>query len=105
MFDQTTQGTMGQANGGYQYNGYMGGAQPVQQVMNNLTAEEIQELQKQKEQFNLGLTHKESLQAACNHRTPDGTQDSLVYDNETGVARCTICGYEFKPIDPDTFII
>jgi hypothetical protein len=47
------------------------------------------------------LSSKEYLQATCNHRTPDGT-NSLVYDNETGVARCTICGYEFKPIDPDS---
>ena len=98
MFDQTQQQPYGVPMGGYQYNGFP--QQP--KVMNVLSEDEIKELQAQRSQFSLGLTERESKQAACNHRSIDGTSDSLVYDNETGIARCTICGYEFRPIDADT---
>lgn len=99
MFDQTQQ-PMGAAPimPGYQYNGYN---QPLPKVMNVLSEEEIKELQQQRSQFSLGLTEREAKQAACNHRSIDGMQDSLVYDQETGIARCTICGYEFRPIEAD----
>lgn len=93
MFDQTPGMGMGFNYGGIPQN--------QQKIMNNLTAEEIQKLQQQHSQFSLGLTERESLQAACNHRVPDGSDDSLVYDKETGIVRCTICGYEFRPIEPD----
>lgn len=96
MFDQTPNQNPGMPMGGYNYNGYQ---QPVPKVMNNLSQEEIKNLMAQTSQFSLGLTERESLQAACNHRSIDGTQDSLVYDPDTGLARCTICGYEFRPIE------
>jgi hypothetical protein len=95
MFDQTTPNQNFQ--GGYQYNGF--NAQP--KIMNVLNNDEIKKLQQNNSQFQLGLTEKESLQAACNHRAPDGMSDTLVFDQNTGIARCTICGYEFRPIEPD----
>ena len=102
MFDQTiNQGYGAPQMGGYQFNGYQN-QQMVPKVMNVLSNEEIKELQQSTSQFSLGLTKKEILQGACNHRSPDGTQDSLVFDQNTGIARCTICGYEFRPIEADT---
>lgn len=98
MFDQTF-GNPYMNQGGYQFNGMQGGQMP--KINNVLTADEIKELQQQRSQFSLGLTKKESLQAACNHRTPDGMQDTLVFDNVTGMATCTICGYQFRPIEAE----
>lgn len=97
MFDQTTQSNP--YNGQFaQYNGM---PQQSAKVMNVLTAEEMKMLMQQKSEFSLSLTPLESLQAACSHRREDGLQDSLTYDPIKGVARCTICGYEFRPIEPD----
>ena len=102
MFDQTPNynGAYGTPMGGYNYGGFA--PQQMPKVMNNLTADEIKMLQQNRSQFSLGLTERESLQAACNHRSADGTSDSLVFDPDTGIARCTICGYEFRPIEADT---
>ena len=101
MFDQTANQNFGVPQmGGYQFNGYQN--QQVPKVMNTLTNEEIKELQQSASQFTLGLTSKEVLQGACNHRSADGTSDTLVFDQNTGIARCTICGYEFRPIEADT---
>lgn len=97
MFDQTPN-NFGMPQGGYQFNGMPGQAP---KVMNILSDSEIKELQASTQQFSLGLTERESLQAACNHRSADGTQDTLVFDQNTGIARCTICGYEFRPIESD----
>lgn len=88
---------------GYQFNGF-GAPQAQPKVKNLLTAEEIKELMQTGTQFSLGLTQKEVLQSRCNHRSADGTTDTLVFDPNTGIARCTICGYEFKPIDAETSI-
>jgi hypothetical protein len=88
--------------GGYYWNPQQVQAQP--KVMNALTEDEIKQLQQTSNQFSLGLTEKESLQAACTHRVADGSHDSLVFDPVTGVARCTICGYEFRPVDENTDI-
>lgn len=98
MFDQTYGNPYGM-QGGYQFNGMQNGQMP--KIPNVLSAEEIKELQQQSNNFSLGLTKREALQAACNHRTADGMQDTLVYDNVTGVARCTICGYEFRPVEAE----
>lgn len=97
MFDQNQSNFQPQQTAGYQYQGY----QQQPKIMNNLTTEQIQQLQQQRTTFSLGLTERERLQAGCNHRSPDGTSDSLKYDPATGIAQCTICGYEFRPIDPD----
>lgn len=99
MFDQTFGANPYGMQGGYQFNGMQNGQMP--KIPNVLNAEEIKELQQQRSQFSLGLTKKESLQAACNHRTADGMQDTLVYDNVTGLATCTICGYQFRPVEAD----
>lgn len=90
-----------QNQGGYYYNPQ---TVPQQKIPNFLTDEEIKELQQTQDVFRLNLTTRESLQAACNHRTPDGTQDSLLFDPATGTVRCSICGYEFSPIDDTTSI-
>ena len=99
MFDQTQNPQMmPPMMGQYQY-------QPQQQVhkqMNALSAEEIKQLQQERSQFSLGLTTREMLQGSCTHRSIDGMSDSLTYDPVTGVARCSICGYEFKPIEAET---
>lgn len=94
-----------QIGGNYQqpmgyYNGQVVQQQP--KVMNVLSDEEIKQLQQTSNQFSLGLTEKEMLQSACNHRVADGSHDSLVFDPLTGIARCTICGYEFRPVDENT---
>ncbi len=96
MFDAQWQNPM---MGGYQYGGYQ--PQQMPKVMNNLTEEEIKMLQQNRSKFNLGLTEREVLQARCNHRSADGTSDTLTFDPETGIATCTICGYQFRPIEPD----
>lgn len=70
-------------------------------VNNILSADEIDLLQNQGSKFSLGLTNEEMLRAVCNHRSKDGLSDALVYDDVTGVAQCTICGYKFRPIEAD----
>lgn len=84
------------AMGGYAYNGM---AQPVQKFNNPLTPEQIKRLQQKQDQFSLGLTEEEMLRGVCNHRNAEGTGDALVFDPVTGVARCTICGYQFRPVE------
>lgn len=86
---------------GYQYQGI--NPQMVKQ-MNYLSPEEIAELQESQNVFSLGLTQRESLQAACNHRVADGSKDSLIYDANTGEATCQICGYKFRPVSADESI-
>ena len=98
MFDYQYQQ---QPMGGYYYNQQV---VPQQKIPNVLTDEEIKELQQTQDVFRLNLTTREAMQAACNHRLADGTSDSLVFDPTTGTARCTICGYEFTPIDESTSI-
>lgn len=89
----------GMAMGGYQYQGMP--QQPVTKFNNPLNAEQIKKLMQTGEQFTVSITEDQMLRSVCNHRNPEGTGDALVYDQATGVARCQICGYEFKPIDPD----
>ena len=100
MFDANNQGYFG---GGFNnFNGFNG--QQAQPVKNALTDDQIKMLQQQGSTFSLGLTEKDILRAKCTHRAPDGMRDSLVFDPNTGIARCTICGYEFQPLDADTNI-
>ena len=68
-------------------------------VNNNLSAEEIALLRNSGSTFSLQLTQEEMLRAVCNHRSEDGLTDTLVFDPVTGTAKCTICGYEFRPIE------
>lgn len=84
------------------FNGFQG--QQVQPIKNALTDEQIKTLQQTGTSFSLGLTERDVLRAKCTHRQPGGMKDSLVFDPNTGLARCTICGYEFRPIDADTNI-
>lgn len=85
----------GAPTAGFQYTG----ATQVEKHHNVLTPEQIKRLQQNSAEFSLAITEDEMLRGICNHRTPDGESDSLVYDQETGLATCTICGYTFKPID------
>lgn len=84
--------------GGYNYQGM---PQPQQKWSNVLTPEQINRLRKSENEFSLGITEEESLRARCNHRSDDGTHDTLVFDPVTGEARCTICNYKFRPIEPN----
>lgn len=86
-------------NGNFNY----GGVQP-QKNNNVLTPEEIAKLQKKTQEFSLAITEEEMLRGICTHRSPDGMSDTLIIDPITGEATCSICGYKFKPIDPDTNI-
>lgn len=81
---------------GYQYNP---GNQAAPKQMNNLSQEEIQKLVQKENQFSLQITETEKLRAICNHRRADGMGDALVEDPVSGICRCQICGYEFKPAD------
>lgn len=99
MFEQNQNyGTPMMNAGAYQY-----GGMPNQMVKfnNPLTAEQIKRLQQKDTQFSLCLTEEEQLRGVCNHRNAEGTGDTLVYDPLTGEARCTICGYKFRPIESD----
>lgn len=97
MFDGNFAAAPQQPMGGYYYNGFQGQPAPVQKINNILTKEQIDKLT-QNAEFKIGLTEEELLRALCNHRTPEGDRDTLVYDPATGVARCTICGYQFRPV-------
>lgn len=98
----------GTQQGGYYgqqpYFGAPYGAQPMygqatQSVRKNvLTDAQIDMLQQNNNEFNMGLTETEVLKAKCNHRVKDGTADSLI-ELPDGTCQCTICGYKFKPID------
>ena len=108
MFDQNqpqmVNGFMGNPYGAMPnqyYNPNPLNSQPTK-ISNLLTEEEIRELQKNNENFSLGLTTMDTYRSACTHRQPDGLHDSLTYDRTTGIARCTICGYEFEPLDANT---
>ena len=89
-----------QPTGGYYYQGYQGQPTPVQKINNILTPEQIDKLTSQGE-FDLGISDEELAKALCNHRSKDGMSDTLVFDPVTGVARCTTCGYTFRPIQSD----
>ena len=84
---------------GYQF---MGGPQMPTKINNFLSNEEIQKLIQKENQFSLQLTETEVLRGKCNHRSADGLRDTIVEDPITGVSRCTICGYEFRPLDIQT---
>lgn len=68
---------------------------------NLLSVDQIEKLQKETNSIKIGLTSEEILKSRCTHRTADGEADSLIFDPKTGIARCSICGRTFKPIDPD----
>jgi hypothetical protein len=84
---------------GYQFNGYQ--PQQVPKHENWLSQEEIQKLVQKENGFSLQITETDRLRAGCNHRRQDGYGDAIVEDND-GVCRCQICGYEFRPIDVQT---
>ena len=86
----------------YMYNGMA--PQQIQKFNNFLTDEEIKSLQAKKDDFNIAPTNTEIAKARCNHRSQDGTSDTLTVDPLTGKVRCSICGYEFLPLDADTSI-
>lgn len=103
MFDGNNTQYYGQQQmGGYNFAGMNPTA--AQPIKNALTDEQIKQLTAQVNNFSLGLTERDVLRAKCTHRKPGGMEDSLTFDPNTGIARCTICGYEFQPIDPDTSI-
>ena len=84
--------------------GYPGMAQaPVQQekFYNYLTPEEMESLKGKADQFSITPTSYEITRARCNHRSQNGEKDALIWDPNTGRVRCSICGYEFMPTDPD----
>lgn len=101
MFDgnNQNQGYFGQ--GGFNaFNGF--NTAQAQPIKNALTDEQIKQLMQNTNNFSLGLTERDVLRAKCTHRKPGGMEDSLLFDQNTGTVRCTICGYEFRPIEADT---
>lgn len=97
MFENTTMNGMPNMAAGYNYQGM----QPQQKWSNVLTPEQINRLRKSENVFSLGITEEEQLRARCNHRSEDGLHDTLTYDPITGEARCTICQYKFRPVEPN----
>lgn len=87
------------AGTGYNYNPNR--APQPEQRKNVLTQEEIQKLIKKDNGLSLQLTETDILRAACNHRTLDGTHDTLRED-DNGMISCEICQYKFLPLDPNT---
>lgn len=85
------------AGGAMQYNPQM---MQMPKQHNNLSSEEIRSLQTH-ESFSLRMTSDEKTRSACNHRTEDGSRDSLVMEPD-GTYRCTICGAKFMPVEPST---
>lgn len=83
--------------GGYQYNPQ---TMPTKQG-STLSQEENQKLLRKENQFSLALTEIEMLKGICNHRTQDGTGDTLIQCPD-GSVRCSVCGYEFMPVDSQT---
>lgn len=88
-------------------NGYVGfyynpqnGTQYASKQSSSLSAEEYNRLVKQENPFSLALTETEMLRGICNHRTLDGTKDTLFQDTD-GTVRCEVCGYRFNPVDPN----
>ena len=72
-----------------------------EQRRNVLTQDEIQKLIKKEGGLSLQLTETDVLRAACNHRTADGSHDTLRED-EDGRVVCEICQYRFLPLDAKT---
>lgn len=104
MFDQTNPGVMPNYGGYPQFNGfYQQAAQAAPKLYNILSKDEIDLIMKKSGQFSLSMTREEQLRAICNHRKSDGTGDALSYDSTTGIAKCAICGAEFKLVDNCNF--
>ena len=86
---------------GYQF---MGGPQMPTKINNFLSNEEIQRLIQKENTFSLQLTETEVLRGKCNHRSADGLNDTIREDPITGISRCSICGYEFRPLPIQTSV-
>ena len=68
-------------------------------IKNILTPEEMSYLQKNANQFTLGLTNEEVLKSQCNHRKENG--ELALVDRADGYKMCTVCGEVFKETDLD----
>ena len=88
-------------NQSWNYGGYQGQPQQMEKIASTLTPEEQDRLRKKTSQFSISLTQDEQLRGICNHRSADGTQDTLVQDPITGAFRCTTCGYTFRQVEAD----
>lgn len=96
MFDSNTNN----AYGGYQYNPQNNGPAQVRQP-STLTPDEYNILSKEDNSFTLQISQEEAWRGICNHRTLDGSSDTLVQEPD-GKIRCTVCGWEFDPINTNT---
>lgn len=88
-------------NYGYQNNfGGFGGVTPNAQFQNGvkvtpwLSAEDINMLKKDTEQFSLAITEEELKRAMCNHRELSGMPS--LKGNDDGTCTCYICGHTFS---------
>ena len=122
MFENGNNGTATNVNNGYNgapgygtpyYPGMMPGAgfnytpqQPAQQPKQYsfLTPEEIKNLMDKGPGFNLKLTGDEKTRGICNHRSADGTHDTL-QETEDGSVYCSVCGYKFKTVDMQSMTV
>jgi len=62
-----------------------------------LAPEQIDELERKSEAFNLAITPQEQLRAICNHRNKAGQIKLL--DDPDGSCTCTVCGYNFQVVE------
>lgn len=90
-----------QTQWGFQQPG-AGYAQAPAPVMNStLTIEEQDMLRKKKPQFTGKLTQDEYLRAICTHKDAKTGNITLVFDDQTQEATCTICGEHFHLLELD----
>lgn len=86
--------------GGYQNNFGFGGVTPNAQFQTGakvtpwLSAEDINMLKKDTEQFSLAITEEELKRAMCNHRELSGMPS--LKGNDDGTCTCYICGHTFS---------
>lgn len=72
--------------------------QPPTNFVQTLTPEQCKQLQNEGNKgFTFNVEPIEFLRAQCVHKTPDGKDFAItVLDDNTGLAKCTICGAEFN---------
>ena len=65
--------------------------------MRNLLDEKEIEVLKSSENVTYKLTSLDLLKGACSHCDSTG-HDTLIFNDSTAIARCSICGAEFRPV-------
>ena len=89
-----------QNNTQYQYGYNYGAPRPKARNTQPLTQEQIAKLRHSSDDLIMKLDQEDMWRSACTHREKDGTSSIVHLDN--GKERCTICGEEFKIVEPNS---